>query len=63
MPRKSLDPSDALTKTEAAVMAGVTVRTISRWVKHGHLTRYVGQVNRLKISKAELSRFLAGTRT
>lgn len=29
-----------LTRAEAAVRAGVDVRTIDRWIQAGHLTRY-----------------------
>jgi excisionase family DNA binding protein len=62
-PRKQLAPEDSLSKAEAAQLAGVTQRTIGRWVSNGHLTRYTGQVNRLRVSRAQLIKFLAGTRS
>jgi excisionase family DNA binding protein len=61
--RRTLRPEDALTKAEAARRAYVTERTIQRWVRDGHLTRYVRQVNRLAISRTELDKFLAGRAT
>lgn len=60
---RRLAPEDALTKSEAAALAGVHWRTINRWVTEGHLTRYVSQINRFKISRRELEKFLAARRT
>jgi excisionase family DNA binding protein len=60
MPRKPrvLPDDEALTPDEAATHAGVTVRTIKRWVAKGHLTRYQARVNLLRVSKPELDKFL-----
>lgn len=59
-PIRRLRPEDTLSKLEAAELAGVTERTIQRWVASGALTRYVRQTNRLAISRRELEKFLAG---
>lgn len=60
---RQLAPEDSLSKAEAAKRAGVTPRTINRWVSQGYLTKYVGQVNRVRISQRELDRFISGQRT
>lgn len=56
---RRLAPGDALTLTEAAELAGVHWRTIYRWFDDGHLTRYTGKVNRVRVSRTELERFIA----
>lgn len=45
-----------LSKKEAAELAGVSPRTISRWLANEDvpLTKHVLQINRVSISRAEL---------
>lgn len=57
---RRLPADDTLTKAQAAEIAQVTPRTISRWISHGHLTKYTVQINRVAVSKAELERLLRG---
>lgn len=57
-PRKTLAPEDRLTKDEAAAHAGVTRRTITRWIAQGMLNRYTFQLNRVAVSRRELDRLL-----
>lgn len=56
-----LKPSDVLTKKEAADLAKVTPRTISRWLADDDipLTRYNVQINRVAISRKELVQLLS----
>lgn len=58
--RQMLTPGDTLSKAEAAKLAKVTPRTISRWIAEGRLNRYVRQVNRVAISKRELQQLISG---
>ena len=58
--QRQLKPEDTLSKTEAATFAGVTPRTIGRWIATGQLHRYVRQINRVAVSKRELTSLLAG---
>jgi hypothetical protein len=62
MRQRTLRATDALSKAEAALIAKVTPRTISRWLADEGipLRRYVTRVNRVAISKRELESFLAG---
>jgi predicted site-specific integrase-resolvase len=56
--RPTLSARDTLSKAEAARLAGVTPRTIQRWISQGLLTRYTMQINRLAVSKRELKGLL-----
>ncbi len=58
---RRLAPEDTLSKEEAARHAGVTPRTISRWLADEEvpLRRYVRQVNRVAVSKRELDALLS----
>jgi excisionase family DNA binding protein len=58
--RSQLRRDDTLTKKEAALLAGVTPRTIQRWIADGHLTKYTVQVNRVAVSKRELQSLITG---
>lgn len=59
--RTKLRPEDTLSKEEAARYAGVTTRTISRWLSDEDvpLRRYVRQVNRVAVSKRELDALIS----
>lgn len=56
-PRR-LPAADTLTKKQAATLAGVTPRTIQRWIADGRLRGYTMQVNRVAVSKRELQTLL-----
>ncbi len=59
-PQRKLHATDSLTKAEAAERAGVTPRTIGRWLADDTvpLHRYQVRVNRVAVSKRELDSFL-----
>lgn len=57
-PVKRLASGDALTKDQAAAYAGVTKRTITRWIGQGSLNKYVMKMNRVAVSKVELDALL-----
>lgn len=57
---RTLPPRDTLSKAEAADLAGVTPRTIQRWIATGALTRYTVMINRVAVSKRELQTLLRG---
>lgn len=57
MPTK-IRASDVLTKKEAAELASVTPRTISRWLASGALNRYTVKINRVAVSRRELMQLL-----
>jgi DNA-binding XRE family transcriptional regulator len=61
-PLKRLTPEDTLTKQEAARLAGVTPRTIARWLADDEvpLTKYWIQINRVAVSKSELKDLISG---
>lgn len=56
MPTRRTTKSAMLSKKEAAELAGVSPRTISRWLANEDvpLTKHVLQINRVSISRAEL---------
>lgn len=60
--RRRLTPEDTLTKQEAAKLAGVTPRTIARWLADDEvpLNKYWIQVNRVAVSKRELRDLMSG---
>lgn len=43
---------DLITMKEAAELAGVSYRTVSRWVKLGYLTRHADARGRVRVSSA-----------
>lgn len=43
-----------LTRAEAAELAGVTVRTITRWQRDGLIRTYRGVTNRVRFKRAEV---------
>ena len=43
---------DLITMTEAADLAGVSYRTVSRWVKLGYLTKHTDARGRVRVSGA-----------
>lgn len=49
---------DWLSRDAAAHHAGVSVRTIDRWLSRGLLTRHVAKANHVRISRGELDGFL-----
>lgn len=56
--------SGYLTRNEAAVRAGVTLRTVTRWLTEGHLTKIPGRRGRRAatlIDADELNRLIATT--
>lgn len=57
-----LSKADTLTKREAAKLAGVTPRTIARWLADPDvpLTRYLIQINRVAVSRKELRELIRG---
>lgn len=56
----TLTKSDTLTKQQAATLAQVTPRTISRWLADPEipLNRYVVRINRVAVSKKELQELI-----
>jgi predicted site-specific integrase-resolvase len=58
--QRTLPAKDTLSKAEAATLAGVTPRTIQRWIATGALTRYTVMINRVAVSKRELQTLLRG---
>lgn len=60
--QRRLLADDTLTKQEAAMLAKVTPRTISRWLADPEvpLNRYTMQINRVAVSKQELERLIGG---
>lgn len=57
-PVKRLAADDTLTKDQAAAYAGVTKRTIGRWIAQGSLNKYVVKINHVAVSKTELDALL-----
>lgn len=50
-------PTDLVDKVEAAVLAGVTPRTIERWRKLGHLPAWRDGYGRVFFSRAVVLRY------
>lgn len=63
--RSKLAQDDTLTKREAATLAGVTPRTIARWLADEDvpLHKYWVQVNRVAVSRRELENLIRGRAT
>ena len=58
---KAIKPDEPLRTTVAAKLAGVTPKTIRRWIRDGKLTKH--HANReLRISRCELEDFMRGER-
>lgn len=49
--------TDLITKTEAAVLAGVSITAINDYIKAGRLTTYKNKLSRrVKLSRAEVEK-------
>lgn len=57
-----LPARDTMTKQEAAKLAGVTPRTIARWLADEDvpLTKYWTKINRVAVSRRELKALIGG---
>lgn len=51
-------PTEWITKREAAARAGVIVRTIDNWLAAGRLTKHRDGVGHVRIDAAELTRLI-----
>lgn len=53
------DPALMMTRKEAAAYAGVTLRTVARWLAEGLLTRHASGTGGVLVSRGELESFLS----